>query len=112
LQRKLDSFKTLFNQTKGPAKFTRPTPATINSFCNWVNKGAVVQTVSPGTIARWARLANQNFNTQNPTPSACKTVLCGKFGRTTIKAVARTKSGQFMVATSPTWKGKSFKFPV
>ena len=111
LQRKMDSFKTLYNQAKGPARYTRPTPAILNSFCNWINKGSIVQTVSSAKVARWARLANKNFNSRSPTTASCKTVLCAKFGKTTIKAVARTKTGQFMVVTTPTWHGKSFKFP-
>ena len=110
LERKLDSFKTLYNQTKGVAKCARPTPAVLNSFTNWINKGAVVQTVKMAQIAQWARLANKTFNTRNPTPTACKNVLCSKFGKTTIKAVARTKSGQFMVATASSWRGKPFCF--
>ena len=40
-----------------------------------------------------------------------KNILSAKFGKTTIKAVARTKTGSFMVATSPTCKGRSFSFP-
>jgi len=108
---KIDSFKTLFNQTRGAATKNRPTTAILNTFANWVNKGAVVQTVSCAQIAKWARANNQNFSAQNPTPTACKTVLARTFGKTTIKACARTKTGGFMVATSPTWKGKTFCFP-
>lgn len=110
-QNKINSFKTLFNQTKGPARYGRPTTATLNSFANWVNKGAIIQTCTAAQVARWARNTKKNFNTQNPTPTACKNVLGAKFGKTTIKAVARTKSGGFMVATSPTCKGRPFCFP-
>lgn len=110
-ENKINSFKTLFNQTKGTAKYQRPTPAMLNTFANWINKGAVVQTVSCAQVARWAKMANKNFTTKTATPTNCKTVLCAKFGKPTIKAVCRTKTGSFMVATSPMWKGRSFCFP-
>ena len=108
---KIASFKTLVSQTQGPAKFGRPTPATLNSFANWINKGAVVQTCTPAQVARWARSANCNFNPRTATTSTCRTVLTAKFGKSTIKAVARTKNGQFMVCTSPTCNGRAFCFP-
>ena len=108
---KINSFKTLCNQTWGPAKCPRPTAATLNSFANWVNKGAVVQTVTCAQVAKWARTTNKNFNTKSASITGCKNVLSTKFGKTTIKVVARTKSGSFMVATAPTCKGKPFSFP-
>lgn len=111
-ENKITSYRTLMTQTKGTAgKFPRPTAATLNSFANWINKGAIVQTVSPAQVARWSKLTKFNFTTQNPTPAACKSVLCAKYGKTTIKAVCRTKTGKFMVATSPTVKGRAFSFP-
>ena len=110
-ERKIDSFKTLCEQTRGTGNYGKPSPTTLNSFANWINKGAVVQTCSPTQVSRWARSANKNFNPRNPTPTACKTVLAAKFGRSAIKAVCRTKSGQFMVATTPTVNGRSFCFP-
>ena len=109
-QCKINSYKTLYNQTRGPAKYTRPTPAILNTFANWINKGAVVQTVTRTQVAKWARNTKWNFSPSNPNTTACKNVLATKFGKQTIKAVARTKSGSFMVATSPTWKGKPFMF--
>jgi hypothetical protein len=109
LQNKINSFKTLINQTKGtPSKL--PSPSTLNNMCNWINKGAIVQTCSPTQVARWARTTNKNFNTHNPSPTACKSVLCAKFGKSTIKAVAKGKGG-FIVATTPTKNGRSFCFP-
>lgn len=108
---KISSYRTLINQTKGPAKFPRPTPTTLNNFANWIEKGAVVQTCSPQQVARWARSARTNFNTTTPSVNACKTVLTKKFGKTAIKAVARAKNGQFMVATTQTTNGRSFRFP-
>ena len=108
---KMNSYKMLYNQTKGPAKHQRPSPTTLNTFANWIGKGAVIQTVSAAQVNRWAKTARKNFNTRTPTPNACKSVLCAKFGKTTIKAVARSKSGSFMVATAPTVKGKCFCFP-
>lgn len=107
---KIVSFKTLFNQTHGPAKCPRPSTTVLNNFANWVNKGAIVQTCSNAQLSRWARSCNINFNPRTVTPTTCRTILCSTFGKSTIKAVARTKTGSFMVATSPTVKGKPFYF--
>jgi len=110
-QNKIASFKTLCNQAKATSgRFTRPKPATLNSFANWINKGAIIQTVSCAQIARWAKNANVNFNTKIASPSSCKSVLAKKFGKSNIKAVCRTSSGNFMVATSPTCKGRGLTF--
>ena len=76
-----------------------------------VNKGAVIQMCTPAQVSRWAKLTNQNFTSRTANPTSCKSVLCAKFGKSTIKAVARTKSGSFMVATSPVSNGKKFCFP-
>ena len=108
---KIHSFRTLYSQTYGPAKCARPTPATLNTFANWISKGAIIQTVTAAQLARWAKMTKKNFDTRTPTTTACKNVLCAKFGKNTIKAVARTKSGSFMVATWPTVNGKRFYFP-
>jgi hypothetical protein len=103
---KVNSYKMLINQTEGPAKFGRPSPTTLNSFANWINKGAIVRTITPGQVAKWAKATNRNFSNQNAGTAACKNVLCKKFGKSSIKAVARTKSGQFMVAFSPAIGGR------
>jgi len=110
-EKKIDSYKTLCEQTRGAGSYGKPSPTTLNSFANWVNKGAIVQTCTPSQISRWARSTNKNFNPRNPSPTACKNVLTAKFGRNCIKAVCRTKSGQFMVVTAPTHNGRSFCFP-
>lgn len=111
-QNKINSFRTLHAQTKGTAKFGRPSPAILNSFANWINKGAIIQTVSCAQIVRWGKTLNaKNFNSRAITTNSCKTVLCKKFGKAAIKAVARTKSGSFMVVTTPTLKGRTFCFP-
>jgi hypothetical protein len=111
-EKKIESYKTLCAQALSTTgAYTRPTPSTLNTFANWINKGAIVQTCSPQQVARWARAANKSFNPQNPTPTACKNVLTKKFGRSTIKAVARCKNGAFMVATTPTVNGRTFSFP-
>ena len=111
-ENKINSYRTLHAQTKGAAKFGRPTPAILNSFANWINKGAIVQTVSCAQIARWGKTMNtKHFNAREMTTNSCKTILCKKFGKTAIKAVARTKSGSFMVATAPKVKGRTFSFP-
>ena len=111
-ERKIQSYKTLCAQAQGTSgAYNRPTPGTLNTFANWINKGAIVQTCSPAQVARWARAANKSFNPHNPTPTACKTVLTKKFGRSTIKAVARCANGAFLVATTPTVNGRTFNFP-
>jgi len=110
-QGKINSFKTLFRQTFGPAKFGRPTPSLLNSFGHWVDNGAIVQTCSAAQVARWARLKHKNFDTHRPTIAACKNVLSAKFGKSTIKAVARAKNGSFLVATAATAQGRPFFFP-
>ncbi len=110
-QSKIHSFKTLFNQTCGAAKRSRPSTAVLNSFANWINKGAIVQTCTNAQVSRWARACKKHFNTRTGTPTTCRNILTKAFGKNTIKAVARTKTGSFMVATTPTWKGKPFCFP-
>ena len=110
-QSKIHSFKTLFNQTCGSAKRPRPTTAVLNTFANWINKGAIVQTCSNAQVGRWARDCKKNFNPRTVTPATCRSILTTAFGKNTIKAVARTKTGSFMVATTPTWKGQPFCFP-
>jgi len=110
-EQKINSFKTLCNQVKGPARSGRPTTGTLNSFCNWINKGAIVQCCTKAQVSRWANSKNKTFNTKSASPTECKNILAAKFGKSTIKAVAKTKTGSFMVATSPTCKGKKFCFP-
>lgn len=111
-ERKIQSYKTLCNQAQSTSgNYNRPTPGTLNTFANWINKGAIIQTCSPAQVARWARTTNKNFNPRNPSPTACKTVLTSKFGRSTIKAVARCANGSFLVATTPTVNGRNFCFP-
>lgn len=109
--RKIQSYQCLVAQTKGAAKYSRPTPTQLNSFANWINKGAIIQTVSTAQVARWAKTTSKNFSTKSPSPTSCKTVLCAKFGKNAIKAVCRTKTGSFMVVTSPTVCGRTFNFP-
>ncbi len=110
-EQRIQSYKTLCTQTQGTGTWGRPSPATLNTFANWINKGAVVQTVSPQQVARWARATHKSFNPSNPTPTACKAVLTKKFGKSAIKAVARCKNGTFMVATPSTVNGRTFNFP-
>ena len=101
----------LMNQTTGSAKCSRPTPTTLNSFANWINKGAVVQTCTKAQVSRWAKSENKNWKSRSASPTSCKTVLSAKFGKSTIKAVFCTKTGSFMVVTSPTCNGKKVCFP-
>ena len=110
-EQKINSFRCLWNQCKGPGGASRPSPSTLNTFCNWINKGCVVQTCSPSQVQRWARSTNKNFNPKAPSTTSCKTVLCAKFGKSAIKAVTRAKNGWFIVATSPVVNGRTFNFP-
>lgn len=110
--KKIDSYKMLYAQTQGAAgKWDRPTPTTLNTMANWISKGAVIHNVSPTLIARWARACDVRFDTRNPSLTACKNVLWAKYNKNVIKAVALSKNGTFMVATSPTWNGRAFSFP-
>lgn len=110
-EQKIQSYKTLCTQAQGSGSQNRPSPTTLNSFANWINKGAVIQTVSAQQVARWAHATNKSFNPRNPSPTTCKNILTKKFGKSAIKAVACTKTGQYMVATTPTVNGRSFTFP-
>jgi hypothetical protein len=110
-EQKISSFRTLYNQCKGPSGANKPSPSTLNTFCNWINKGAIVQTCSPAQVSRWARSTHKNFNPKNSSTTACKTVLCAKFGKSAIKAVTKTKNGWFLVVTNPTINGRTFNFP-
>ena len=103
---KIQSYRTLWDQTRGTASKTRPTPATLKTFANWIDKGAYVWRVTNSQINKWCH-TNQTYKTN----SAVKKVLSNKFGKNTIKAVCCAKSGGYIVATAPTWKGKPFKFP-
>jgi hypothetical protein len=107
---KINSFKTLINQAKGAAS-NRPSPTTLNTFANWVNKGANVFTVTTAQLNRWCGKNHaQAYNFSSPT--GCKNFLSNKFGKSTIKAVAKGKSnGSWIVACAPTWKGRPFQIP-
>ena len=105
-QNKINSYRTLYTQTQGSCGHGRPSAATLNTFGNWINKGAIVHTVSPTQINRWS-----NTNKKCTTAAYAKNVLCNKFGKTPIKAVCKSKTGSYLVATTPTYKGKNFKFP-
>lgn len=103
LQNKVNSYKTLCSQTTGGTAKHRPTPAQLNSFSKWIDKGAIVHNVSGAQLNRWAGKA------KNWTVGSAKTTLSQKWGKSYIKAVAWNKTGGFIVATSPTRKGKSFR---
>ena len=102
---RVQSYRTLCEQTKGAGGKNRPTPSTLKSFANWINKGANICKVTNAQINRWCKP-----NTTVKSPAACKTVLCSRFGKTAIKAVTCGKTG-FIVACAPTVNGKNFKFP-
>ncbi len=109
LNQKAAAFKTLANQTCGAAKCKRPSPTTLNTLANWVNKGAQLHCATNAQISKWASQPNKHFKGTSPT--AVKNALCNKFGKTTIKAVCCDKTGKWLIATAPTWKGKPFCFP-
>ncbi|MEE9294865.1 MAG: hypothetical protein V3W34_07900 [Phycisphaerae bacterium] len=104
--KKIASYKCLTTQATGPAKCARPTPATLNSFGKWIEKGAIIQKVSSAQVKRWAS-TNRTFKSA----TSAKTVLQQRFGKGCIKAVACDKAGGFLVATPAIWKGRAFSFP-
>lgn len=112
-QNKINSYRTLVEQTQGAGKFPRPTPTTLNTLGNWINKGAVVQTLSAAQLSRFARGTKfaTNFNGRNCSTAMCKNILTAKFGKSCIKAVTRGKNGAFIVATASTHNGRAFNFP-
>ncbi len=99
-------YRMLWEQTRGTCKGDRPSPATLKTFANWINKGANIYKVTNAQINKWCH-TQQTFKTC----TSAKTALCNKFGKATIKAIAPCKTGGFLVATAPTWHGKPFKFP-
>ncbi len=103
---KINGYKMLTTQMTGPASFKRPTAATLNTFAKWIDKGAIVNKVTSAQICKWT-----NTSKKFASAATAKNALCGKWGKTTIKAVVCDKAGNFLVATNPTFKGKSFKFP-
>ncbi|MCH7720743.1 MAG: hypothetical protein IH988_07100 [Planctomycetes bacterium] len=103
---KITGYRMLTSQMTGPASFKRPTAATLNSFAKWIDKGAIVNKITSAQICKWT-----NTNKKFASAATVKNVLCGKWGKTMIKAVVCDKAGNFLVATNPTFKGKSFKFP-
>ena len=103
IQNKINSYRTLCNQTTGGTSKSRPTPAQLNTFAKWVDKGAMIQNVTPTQLNRWAG------KPQNWTTISAKQQLFSKYGKSCIKAVTSSKTGGFIVATSAVRGGKSFK---
>lgn len=103
---KLQSIKTLCNQATGPAKGKRPSPTTLTTFANWLNKGCNVCTLSNTQVQKWAYATGQNFSPNSITNA--KNVLWTKFGKNAIKAVTCDKNGGFLVACAPTVNGRPF----
>ena len=50
---KVKCFRMLCDQTRGTAKGTRPTPAHLKTFANWVNKGANIYKVTNTQMNKW-----------------------------------------------------------
>ncbi len=106
-EQKIQSFRQLKAQTEGRANTSRPTPTTLTRWANFVNQGAVVFQVSGARLCR-ATNADQQFTTAT---SACR-ALQGKYGKTTIKGVIQSKTGQWLVAAEPRQSdGRPFRFP-
>jgi hypothetical protein len=103
-QNKINAFQTVVTQTAGAGAKFRPTPSQLNTFARLIDKGAQIQRVTNSQLNRWAG-RNRTW-----TPGSVKSVLSSKFGRTCIKAVAFNKTGGFIVATTPTRKGRPFRF--
>ena len=106
IKNKISSYQTLVKQSQGPKKGGAPSPAKLYTLARWVDKGAVIQTVSKAQIQRWSKTARSITS-----PAGAKTVLAKKFGKSPIKAVCVGRGSNFIVATSPTVKGKMFKLP-
>ena len=102
---KMRSFRTLYQHTKGLPNQPRPSTANFKTFTNWVNKGANVWYITNRQVNNWC-YTDQKYKTG----TSVKNALCKRFGKSTIKAVSCSKNG-FLVATAPTWKGKTFEFP-
>jgi hypothetical protein len=109
-QQKIANYRVLCNQMRGPAKTTRPSKSTLNTFANWIDKGANVYTITPAQLNRWAGKNHKYYNKWN-TIMACKNFLTYKWGKNTIKAITWTKSGSYLIACAPTYKGKPFCLP-
>ncbi len=105
-QQKINSYRTLYTQTQGTSGAGRPSPATLKTFGHWIDKGAVIHKVSAAQINRWSPT-----NRKCTTITTAKNTLWHKFGKTPIKAVCKSKGGSYLVATTPMYKGKYFKFP-
>jgi hypothetical protein len=103
IQNKMNCYRTLWNQTTGSGSSYRPTPAQLNSFSKWIDKGATLHAVTCSQLNRWCGTS------RNWTVTTAKSTLANKFGKTCIKAVAYNKTGGFIVATSQTRQGKSFR---
>ena len=105
-QNKINSYRTLYTQLQGTTPTSRPSPTALNSLGNWINKGAVVHNVTATQINRWSPTGRKCASA-----STAKNILWNKFGKTPIKAVYKSKTGSYLVAALPTYKGKNFKFP-
>lgn len=104
--RKIASYKTLCGQATGAARTSRPSPATLNTFSKWVEKGSVVDKVSAAQVKRWTGTTQQVKSA-----ATAKTWLTRCFGKSVIKAVSMDKTGAYLVAHSPVCNGRPFNFP-
>jgi len=104
-QKKIRSYQVLLGQTSGAGTKFRPSPAQLNSISRLIDKGAKLQKVTTQQLNRWAGTRKSTWSA-----SSAKNTLIKKFGKSCIKAVAFNKGGGFIVATSPTRKGRTFSF--
>ena len=105
LENKINAYRYLYAQCQTTGQY-KPSPAVINRFANLVNKGATIHKVSGVAIARWYKNMKPTY-----TASWATKGLKWKYGAA-IKAVWPTGNGRtYMVATSPNYKGKPFRFP-
>ena len=109
IEQKIRSFQVLKAQTEGRATSASPSASTLNRWANLVAKGAIVHVLAGSRIAR---LTRQPKSQPCSSAMSCQRALQRKYGKTAIKSVVQSKTGQFLVATAPKQNnGRPFSFP-
>lgn len=106
IENKINAYQHLYATTKSPNTKWSPSPAQITKFCNLVNKGANVYKVTGRQIAKWSKTYNNVTS-----PATAMKALKNRFGAAVKGVTFGPTSGNFLVATASTHKGKPFKFP-
>jgi hypothetical protein len=106
LECKINALQCLYATTKSPNARWSPSPAQISKFANLVNKGANIHKVTGRQIAKWSK-SYSNVTT----PTTAMKALKYRFGAAVKGVTFGPSSGNFLVATASTIKGKPFKFP-